>query len=204
MRPCVVTLAIALLVGLSGCGTFHPEVVRIPERTADVYPTAQANAEVAVAVDPITQSRRAERYFGADLQQGGILPINITVSNYGQHRIRVQPADILLHRGGQVVDPLPVEMVTEEIHDAGLRTSFEAGEELREYVGRITFGETVVMPQDTYHGVLFFDLGQNREERFSKLNIIELFSHSRYQVDMKVTDMDTNRRLGFGPFLVGY
>lgn len=204
MRPWLFILIIPLALALSGCGTFHPEMVQIPERTADVYPTAQSHAGVAVAIDPIVEAHRTTRYFGADLREEGILPVNVVVSNHGQHRIRVQPSDILLHRGGQVVDPLPIKLVTREVRESGLNTTDRAGKELHEYLGSLAFGETVVMPQDSYDGVMFFDLGQTRGERFAELDVIELFSHSRYQVDMKVTVMDTSRRLDFGPFLVGY
>src|SRR5262245_22687947 len=110
-RASILILSAAVAAsGLGACaGTY--QVVRMPQREADLYPLSQTQAGVTIAIDEIKDAARAERYFGADLIKARILPVAVVVSNYGQHPVIVKPSDILLHQGKEIVDPLPIEVV---------------------------------------------------------------------------------------------
>ena len=101
---------ILLVLLLLGCTASH-QVVQMPNYEADVYPLSQTRAGITIGVDEITRPERAERYFGADLVKDGIVPVSIAVSNHGKERVIVKPSGILLHRGKDVIDPLPLEFV---------------------------------------------------------------------------------------------
>jgi hypothetical protein len=98
-----------LLAALVSCASF--ELVELPAREADVYPSADEFRGVAVAIEPIHSPRSVERYFGADLLRRGILPVRVIVSNHGEGRVRIRPSDVMLLEGERIVDPLPVEAV---------------------------------------------------------------------------------------------
>src|SRR5713101_6700194 len=104
------TLRSALVVVLlAGCGSY--QVAQMPQYEADLYPLTQSKSGITIGIDDIRSPERAQRYFGADLVKDGVLPVNVVVSNYGKHRVVVKPSDILLHRGKEIVDPLPIQIV---------------------------------------------------------------------------------------------
>ncbi|MFA9459821.1 hypothetical protein [Thiohalorhabdus methylotrophus] len=198
----VASLALATLLALAGCASHSYEVVRIPKRDADVYPTSRTRQGVSVAVDTIGQGRRARRYFGVALPEAGILPVNITVSNHGERGIRVRPADFLLHEYGRVVDPVPVDRVAGVIEtEYGVKRR-KTAERIHTYLGEIHFSERVIAPGATYQGVLFFDIGKppDREERFAEIRILHAFRVSGYRLRFKVTRVESRKRVGFTPF----
>ena len=54
----------------------------LSEREADLYPLSQTKAGITVAVDEISNTERATQYFGIDMFEHGILPINVVISNH--------------------------------------------------------------------------------------------------------------------------
>jgi hypothetical protein len=111
----------ALLLASVSCTSF--DLVELPAREADVYPTAHVRSGVAVAVEEVLDARRSERYFGADLPARAILPVQVIVSNHGQGRIRVRPSDLLMLEQDRVIDPLRLDVVLTEL-ESGERTRF--------------------------------------------------------------------------------
>src|SRR5882757_9947027 len=100
VRTCTLScVALALL----SCASPY-QVVKLPEREADLYPLSQTRAQITIAIDEIANTERGWRYFGADLTSEGILPVVVVVTNYGMDRVVVRPSDILAHRGVEIVD----------------------------------------------------------------------------------------------------
>ena len=158
-----------------------------------------------VAVDEITQPKRAERYFGADLLRHGILPIQIVVSNHTNDRIQIKPADILLQHGRQIIDPLPLERVVAIPAGKGLFITDGAEESLQKFYEGIVFRETVVAPGDTYQGVLFFQGERQQRKSGSRFfRVVSAYFQPELRLRVLSTNLETNERLGFGPFGVDY
>jgi hypothetical protein len=180
------SLLVLMVLTIAGCLSTY-RVVKYPHREADLYPLSQSQEGISVAVDEVTRAGRADRYFGADLTRRDILPLAVIVSNNGTHRVTVKPADVLLHLGTEVIDPLPMDVV------AG-----RAGDHAK-YFDELTFKETVLPPGGSYEGVMFFPVPQARrsDTRFTALPI---YNPSYLQVIVSARDLDTQARYHFGPF----
>jgi hypothetical protein len=188
-----------IAVALAGCATPY-EVVQFPQREADLYPLSQTRDGVSVAIDQITSPDRVARYFGANLAQAGILPLAVVVSNNGQHRIDVKPSDVLLHRGTQIIDPLPVETVAAMAKNQHWFLSSKTQKEVGKYFDELAFQEMVLSPGETYQGVMFFPIP--RQERTSDrfFTVLALFRDGAMQVLVGARDLETSHRMHFGPF----
>jgi hypothetical protein len=184
---------------LAGCASSY-DVVRLPEREADLYPLSQTKAGVTIAIDEIKTVARAERYFGADLIKEGIVPVAVLVSNYGENRVIVKPSDVLLHRGKEVVDPLPVEIViaTAKSQRWFLRSKTE--ERIDSFFESLVFRETALLPDETYQGVMFFPAPKPRRTQDTYFTALSLFREGGPKIRVGVTDTETRDRLHFGPF----
>lgn len=194
LRPRVFFLF--LFLALTACATF--EVVEVPLREADLYPVSQTQEAISVAVDEITSPERVRNYFGVSLLEQGILPVNIIVSNHGEHRVTVKPADVLLRRGTEVVDPLPIAWMAELAKRRAWRRE-ETEEQINAFFSGLAFAETVLFPHDSYQGALFFPLDYESErDRF--FSLIRLFEQGRLKLEVVVTDLETHQRIHFGPF----
>ena len=191
-------LAGSYLMATAACTSY--ELVLPPLRDADLYPLAHAKAGVAVAVDEIADSQRAERYFGVDLLAKGILPVQIVVSNHGEHRVSIRPVDVLLLRGRQVVDPRRVGKVADLLRERGLWIREETAQRIDEFFESVAFQETVVAPGETYQGVMFFDAPLPSPYRSRYFRLVALFPDSRLKLHLAVTDLESGDRLRFGPF----
>ena len=192
-------LFIVLFLALTACaGTF--KVVQLPIREADLYPLSQTVGGISVAVDEISNPDRAWRYFGADLIGYGVLPINITVSNHSGHRCSIKPSDVLLRSGKEVIDPLPIHVVTRLAKRAS-RARAETQEQIDDFFSRLSFTDTVLVPHDSYQGVLFFPV-EDRHKRDPFFSVVTLFLEGRLKMEVVVTDIETHQRTHFGPFSV--
>jgi hypothetical protein len=195
-RPSILIL---LAVFLAGCaGSYH--VVRMPQREADLYPLAQTKGGVTIAIDSVKGAARAERYFGADLIRKGILPVVVVVSNYGKHPVAVKPSDVMLHRGREIIDPLPLEVVSVAAKSQHwfLRSRTEA--QIDSFFRDIAFTETTLSPSDSYQGVMFFTVPRAHRRRDASFLISSLFREGGPKVRVGVTNLDTQKRTHFGPF----
>lgn len=193
-------LSAVLLVMLSACASH--EVVRIPERSADLYPGYRAAGQVAVAVDPVRDGERSERYFGANLPRQDILPVVVVVSNHSGSRIAVDPAEIIQTRGTTVIDPLPPEAVIRgELRPRA--ASRQTRDAVEEYLHALVFQRYELMPGDTYRGVLFFPVTRNDRRDTGGFQVRDVFSGGLLTMSVAVTDMDRNERRIVGPFRLG-
>lgn len=195
--PRPVFFTIIAFVALTACAPF--KVVRLPLRDADLYPLSQAKGTITVAVDEIASPDRARRYFGVDLIKKRILPISITVSNHGETNQLIRPSDILLRKGNEVIDPLPIEIVAEVVKKASGPLPVETNEKIDNFFSQIGFAETVLISHDTYRGVLFFPIA-SKPERDPFFSTIPLFQEGKLRLHIVITDVDTNQRTHFGPF----
>ncbi len=178
------------------------EVVQIPLRAADLYPLSQTQGPITVAIDQISDPERSSRYFGANLLDYGILPINITVSNHSEYRYTVTPADILLRRDTEVVDPLPIGEIATLVKDDAGGISTETGEQIEDYFNSLALSDTVLSSQDSYQGVLFFPAMREPSERDSGFRAVVLFNQNILKLEVVTTNLDTRQRINFGPFPV--
>jgi hypothetical protein len=189
------SLALALL----SCASPY-QVVQLPEREADLYPLSQTRQEITIAIDEITSAQRGERYFGANLIREGILPLVVVVSNYGAHPIVVKPSDVLVHRGNEIVDPLPIETVTAIAMNRHWFLRSNTEREVESYFKGLAFKETVLMHDETYQGVIFFPVPRPKRSSDTLFTMMSLFGDSRLQVHVGARDLETHNRLRFGPF----
>lgn len=194
-----VLLPVFLALVLVGCASSY-RVVQVPEHEADLYPLSQTKGRITIAIDEIKNPTRAERYFGADLIKEGILPVNVVVSNYGQHRVVVKPSDILLYRGKEVIDPLPVELVaqTAKRQHGSLRANTE--EQVDKFFENATFKETVLSPNETFRGVMFFAASTQKRTLDRFFTTFSVYLEGGPKLRVGLTDVETGERLLFGPF----
>lgn len=188
-----------LVLVLLGCAGSSP-VVQIPNYEADVYPLSQTRAGVTIGIDEITKPERAERYFGVDLAKAGIMPVSIALSNHGKQRVLVKPSDILLHRGKDVMDPLPLEFVVATVRRQHELFRSKSQKEVAKFFESAMLKETSVNANDTYRAVMFFAAPAPKRgaERF--LAALGVRRDAAPELRVGLTDRDTGERLLFGPF----
>ena len=191
---------IALVLTCTACATKF-EVIELPLRNADLYPHSQTIGQATVAIDEIGNPQRAQKYFGIDLIKEGILPVNITISNNSGRRFTVTPADVLLRRGTEIIDPLPIESVIQMAKSSG-RLNDETREQVDTYFTRLVFAETVLGAHDSYQGVLFFPAGDIGPDpyRDSLFRAVALFNQGGLKMEIVVSSVDEHQRIRFGPF----
>lgn len=192
---------VLLALFLAGCAGSY-QVVRIPQYAADLYPVSQTKAGVTVAIDEIKNPERTARFFGADLIKAGILPVSVVVSNYSENRAVVKPSDVLLHRGREIIDPIPVEVVAAAAKRQHGLLRAETEQEVDSFFENLAFKETVLLPNDTYQGVIFFAIpgpreGRDRRGRF--FTVLSAFREGGPSIRVGVTDLGAGERLRFGP-----
>jgi hypothetical protein len=194
-------IALMVTLGLAGCADSY-KVVQFPQREADLYPVSQTREGISVAIDEVTSPDRADRYFGLDLTHRGVLPVAVIISNNGPHRVQLKPSDVLLHRGTQVIDPLPIESVI-GLAKSQRRLGSSSGKEVDKYFEELGFKETVLSSGETYQGVMFFPIPpRERSSSNSYFAIMPLFHDERMQVVIGAWDLDSHDRMHFGPFSV--
>lgn len=204
MRRSLAVLILLFLLGLTACSSSY-RVVQLPLRDADLYPRAQTKGGVTIAVDEITEPQRVKSYFGADLLRADILPVNIIVSNHGDRRYLINPADVLLLKGSSVIDPVPAEIVAATAKAQHGHMTEIAVKQINAFFSDLSLKETVLAPQDRYQGVLFFKTGDRdrrmryrSDERF--FTVLKLFREGSFKAYVAVTDVETGERIHFGPF----
>jgi hypothetical protein len=199
-RRSIVILCASFLTGaLQGCAASY-EVVQLPQRQADLYPLSQTKNGITIAIDEIKGQARAERYFGADLIKAGILPVMVVVSNYSEQPVLMRPSDILLHRGREILDPLPIDTVLSVAKSQHWFLRSRTEEQIDDFFESLVFTETALSAEDTYQGVLFFSLPRVSKRRDTTFIMSTLFREGGPKVRVGVTQPQTGERLYFGPF----
>jgi hypothetical protein len=188
-----------LTVFLSSCASSY-SVVQLPERDADLYPRSQTREGVTIAIDEIRGGQRATRYFGTNLTRRGVLPVTVVVSNYGKERVLVKPSDILVHRGNDIIDPLPIETIIAMAKDERWFLREKTEKQVEKYFEGLVFTESVVMPAETYQGVMFFPAPRAERNTGSLFNVMTLFREGGPRIRVGMRNMDTQDRVLFGPF----
>lgn len=200
MRSVFVVSLLATVFTLAGCASNKPvELVQMPQRDADLYPWAQTQDGVAVTVDEIADPVRAKQYFGVDLLEAGLLPVDVIASNHGRHRVTLKPSDVLLLDGHQTIDPLPIERATAIVKAHMARLRSEPAHKLEAYFRGLALKETTLAPNENYHGVLFFPVPVTpQRDRF--FTALRLFIEGGMKMHVAMSDLDAKTRLQFGPF----
>jgi hypothetical protein len=196
-----IRIVMLMAAGLAGCSSTY-QVVQVPQRDADLYPLSQTRQGVSVAIDEITSSDRAASYFGADLVQVGVIPLVVVISNNGTHRIDVKPADVLLTRGTQIIDPLRLETVVAMAKKQHGFVRATTQKSVAEYFEGVAFNEMVLPPGATYQGVMFFPIPRKEASSDSLFMAMTLFRESGMWILVGARDLDTGNRVHFGPFAV--
>lgn len=200
MRPALSLVTPILLAALlSGCASY--DLVQLPQRKADLYPLAEENRGVWLAIDAITQPRRSRKFFGANLASQGIYPVEIVVTNRGTERVSVGPADVFVVRGNEVIDPIPLDSVSDVVKDRLGIVTGGTGKRIDRFLAELSFRETVLAPGQSYHGVMFFDTGKEKSVRMSRFfRVAQLYPEPSFYLTAAVTDLGQKQRIGFGPF----
>ena len=196
-----VFLSALLVFALVGCTPSY-QVVEVPQYGADLYPTSQTKAGITIAIDEIRRPDRAERYFGSDLIREGILPVNVVVSNYSKQSVTVRPSDILLYRGKEVIDPLPIPMIVAMAKRQHRFLASSTKEEVNKFFENSTFKEAVLLPNESYRGVVFFAPPAPKRLIDRWFTRYSTYSEGGPRIRMGVTHIDSGDRLLFGPFPV--
>ena len=196
-----VFLSALLVFALLGCTPYY-QVVEVPHYGADLYPTSQTKAGITIAIDEIRRPDRAERYFGSDLIREGILPVNVVVSNYSKQSVTVRPSDILLYRGKEVIDPLPIPMIVAMAKRQHRFLASSTKEEVNKFFENSTFKEAVLLPNESYRGVVFFAPPGPKRLIDRWFRAYSSYSEGGPRIRMGVTNLDSGDRLLFGPFTV--
>lgn len=193
-----------LALGLAACSSPNPYViVEMPEREADLYPLSQSKEGITVAVDEITNTERSVQYFGVDMFRHGIVPINVVISNHTERRQLVSPTDILLLRGRHsVVDPLPVQSITKLVNRDYWYLDANTQKRINDHFDELTLQEMVLMPNQVYQGVLFFQAIQPEKDDDSSryFTVMRLHSKGALNLQVSIADLETRERMRFGPF----
>lgn len=189
---------VALLA--SACASSY-RVVQVPQYGADLYPQSQTRSGITVAIDEMKNAERVERLFGADLIKEGILPVNVVVSNFGKQRLILKPSDILLYQGREVIDPLPVEMVMATAkRQKYLRMSTER--QVDKYFGDAMLKETLLYPNETYRGIMFFALPAPKRPLDRFFTSWSILRDDEPKMRIGITNLDSGERVLFAPFSV--
>jgi hypothetical protein len=194
-------MPLILLALVAGCSSSY-RVVQVPEYGADLYPQSQTKSGITIAVDEMKTSDRVNRLFGADLIKEGILPVNVVVSNFGKQRLLLKPSDILLYRGKDVIDPIPVEMVMAlaKRQHSFLRASTQ--EEIDKYFGDALLKETALFPNETYRGVMFFAVPARKRLMDRFFTSWSVYRDGGPKMRVGVTNLDSGERVLFAPFAI--
>jgi hypothetical protein len=175
----------------------------MPQREADLYPLSETKDGITVAVDEITNTERSKQYFGVDMFKHGIVPVNVVISNHTARKQLVSPVDVLLLRGRQaVIDPLPIQSITNLVNRDYWYFDERTYNQLSEYFSDLTMQEMVLMPNQVYQGVLFFkavDLDKAYRDD-SNFKVTRLYPKSSLNIKVSVADLETRERMHFGPF----
>jgi hypothetical protein len=188
-----------MTLGLAGCASSY-QVVEVPQREADLYPYSQTRNGLTIAIDEITSSDRAARYFGANLVQMGVVPVVVVISNNGVGHIDLKPSDVLVRQGTQIIDPLPLETVVAMVKNQHGHLRSRTQKEIAAYFEGLVFKDRVLTPAETYQGVLFFPIAPPQRSSDSLFSAMSLFRESGLQVLVGARDLDTGNRMRFGPF----
>ena len=197
------SMLMSLALGLAGCAESSYQVVQIPQRAADLYPVSQTKSGVTVAIDEISSPDRVENYFGTNLTRHGVLPLAIIISNNSEHQIVVTPADVLLHQGGQVIDPVPLPMIV-AMAEAPYRLRSKTRAQVDQYFQELAFTEVTLPRGANYQGVIFFSVPRHQRPADDSFSILPLFAEYRMRVQIGVRDTENQTRLQFGPFTLSY
>jgi hypothetical protein len=203
MKDIPVFVPVLLALFLVSCAGSY-QVVQIPQYAADLYPLSQTKAGVTIAIDEIRNRTRASTYFGADLINVGILPVSVVVSNHGKHQALVKPSEILLHRGKEIIDAIPIEVVAATAKRQHRSLREETEKKVDSFFENIAFKETVLRPNDTYQGVMFFAIPRSSEMRSRYFRALRAFPEEGARILVAVTDLDTGERLRFGPLSLSF
>lgn len=202
--PKYLVLVGVLALGLAACSSPSPYVVvEMPEREADLYPLSQTKEGITVAVDEITDMDRSKQFFGVDMFKQGIVPINVVISNHTERKQLVSPSDILLLRGRQsVVDPLPVQTITNLVDRDYWYLDSRTKRRINEHFEDLTLREMVLMPNEVYHGVLFFQAARpDKDYEDSRyFTVMSLYRQGSLNIQVSIADLETRERKHFGPF----
>ena len=197
------SILMSLALSLAGCASSSYRVVQLPQRAADLYPVSQTKAGVTVAIDEIRNPDRVEEYFGTNLTRQGVLPLAIIISNNSEHQIVVTPADVLLHQGPQIIDPVPLPIVVAMV-EAPYRLRSKTRAQVDRYFQELAFTDVTLPRGADYQGVIFFNVPRHQRPADDLFSILPLFSEYRMRLQIGVRDTENQARLQFGPFTLSY
>ena len=132
----------------------------------------------------------------------GIFPVNVVVSNHSKQRVSVSPSDILLYRGKEIIDPVPVEMVVASARRQHGYVASSAEVQVSKFFESSTFRETVLQPNESYRGVVFFAPPVPKRLIDRWFRMLNTYSEGGPKIRLGVTGMDSGDRMLFGPFSV--
>jgi hypothetical protein len=191
-----------IFLALAGCTSSY-QVVEVPQYGADLYPTSQTRSGVTIAIDGIRSRDRAKRYFGSDVIREGIFPVNVVVSNYSKQRVALKPSDIVLYRWNEILDPMPIEMVVASAKRQHGAMAVSAEAPVGKFFVSSAFHETVLAPNESYAGVVFFSLPPASSKRFDEwFRTYSVYGTSVPKIRVGVTNLDAGERVLFGPFVI--
>jgi hypothetical protein len=127
-------------------------------------PAWKVEGFVEVGADPYVQAERQKAVFDAELNEVGVLPIQVFIQNHGDRPVVVRSSDMrLILPGGMTVDPsgateVVVKMekhpVSFRFGSAGADRVFEMKDRRADYL-RKKFGDVVLGKKESVHGFVY-------------------------------------------------
>ena len=75
------------------------------------------------------------------------------------------------------------------------------GDEIDRFLSDLSFRETVLASGQSYHGVMFFDTGEEKRPLISRFfRVAQLYPEPSFYLTAAVTELNQKQRIGFGPF----
>jgi len=156
------TLSALVLISVAGCSSFTPGAAPVPKPSS--MPVWRVEGFVGVGADPYVQAERQNAVFDAELNEVGVLPIQVFIQNHGDRPVVIRSSDMrLVLPSGRTVDPSGATEVVVKMEkhpvlfrfgSAGVGHVFEMRDRRADYL-RKKFGDVVLGKEESVHGFVY-------------------------------------------------
>ncbi|MDH3596540.1 MAG: hypothetical protein OEU09_06955 [Rhodospirillales bacterium] len=171
-NPLYLTLVVSLVLLASGCASYTPSSAPVPDASA--IQLKQANRGVEAGADVYVEEERQKAIFDANLDEAGVIAIQVLAKNKTKRRMLVRPTDMVLTlQNGRAISTAGVNSVVNKVGEdgsvvgaalafgiIGMLAASSAEEEARtartEDYKHKAFKEVTLAPGQSGHGFVFF------------------------------------------------
>lgn len=125
MRHRLTVVVPLVLVISGGCASYEATLAPIPK--AETMPARIVEGPVSVSADPFVEEERQTAVFHGDMDDKGVLPIQVVVQNQGERPLLIRGSDMLLVlENGTQISSSGVTAVADKFQDADNRGQIPA------------------------------------------------------------------------------